>query len=33
MNPLFEQQFEDTYGHRIQAGNLKFTVENGYAAQ
>lgn len=31
ISELFKQQFEETYGHKIQKGNLNFIVENGMA--
>jgi len=33
MSRLFQEHFRDTYGHEPQAGNLQFTLQNGYAVR
>jgi hypothetical protein len=33
MSELFQEHFIDTYGHSPQAGNLRYTVENGFAVR
>lgn len=30
VSDLFEQKFEETYGHKIQKGNFSFIAENGF---
>ena len=33
MTDLFEQHFEETFGHKPRAGNLEYVLENGVAVR